>query len=49
MKLVFKTLALLNKFFLPSLTKRRVDLTKATKFQMALLGWRTFITMRSLD
>ncbi|MDA0316491.1 MAG: SsrA-binding protein [Bacteroidetes bacterium] len=49
MKLVFKTLALINKLLLPSLTKRRVDLTKATKFQMALLGWRTFITMRALD
>jgi hypothetical protein len=49
MKLVFKTLAFLNKLLLPSLTKRRVELNKATKFQMMLLGWRTFITMRALD
>jgi hypothetical protein len=49
MKLVFKTLAYLNKLLLPSLTKRRVELIKATKFQMVLLAWRTFITMRALD
>ncbi|MDG1778784.1 MAG: SsrA-binding protein [Flavobacteriaceae bacterium] len=49
MKLVFKTLAVLNKAVLPSLTKRRVDLSKASKLQMALLGWRTFVTMRALD
>jgi hypothetical protein len=39
----------LNKAVLPSLTKRRVDLSKASKLQMALLGWRTFVTMRALD
>ena len=49
MKLIFKTLAYLNKLFLPSLTKRRVDLSKANKFQMILLGWRTFVTKRALD
>jgi len=49
MKLVFKTLAVLNKAVLPSLTKRRVDLSKASKLQMVLLGWRTFVTFRALD
>jgi hypothetical protein len=49
MKLIFKTLAILNKKILPSLTKRRVDINKATKLQIALLGWRTFVTKRALD
>tara|TARA_B100000497_G_scaffold65471_1_gene74048 strand:- start:233 stop:382 length:150 start_codon:yes stop_codon:yes gene_type:complete len=49
MKLIFKSLALLNKAILPSLSKKRVDLIKANKWQMALLGWRSFITKRALD
>jgi hypothetical protein len=49
MKLFFKGLAVLNKAVLPSLTKRRVDLSKASKLQMVLLGWRTFVTLRALD
>lgn len=49
MKLIFKYLASLNKMFLPSYTKRRLDLSKATKLQLALIGWRTFVTLRALD
>jgi len=49
MKLFFKLLAVLNKRLLPSLTKRRVDLAKANKLQMALFGWRLYVTMRALD
>lgn len=49
MKLIFKILAVLNKFLLPSLTKQRVDLAKANKFQMALFAWRLFVTKRALD
>ncbi|MDA9900668.1 SsrA-binding protein [bacterium] len=49
MKLIFKSLALLNKAILPSLSKKRVDLSKANKWQTALLGWRSFITKRALD
>jgi len=49
MKLIFTSLALLNKAILPSLSKKRVDLSKANKWQMALLGWRSFITKRALD
>jgi len=49
MKLFFKSLALLNKAILPSLSKKRVDLRKANKWQMALLGWRSFVTKRALD
>ena len=49
MKLVFKYLASLNKMFLPSYTKRRLDLSKATKLQLVLIGWRAFVTLRALD
>lgn len=44
----FKFLATLNKALLPSFTKRQVDLAKASKFQLALIGWRYFVTTRAL-
>jgi|TARA_Y100000385_G_scaffold166163_1_gene172205 hypothetical protein len=48
-KALFKTLARVNKLVLPSLTKKRVDLSKATKLQMALFGWRLYVTKKALD
>jgi hypothetical protein len=48
-KAIFKTLAKVNKWILPSLTKKRVDLSKATKLQMALFGWRLYVTKKALD
>jgi|TARA_B110000967_G_scaffold147151_1_gene150655 hypothetical protein len=48
-KALFKTLAKVNKWILPSLTKKRVDLSKATKLQMALFGWRLYVTKKALD
>ena len=48
-KAFFKTLARINKLVLPSLTKKRVDLSKATKLQMALFGWRLYVTKKALD
>ncbi|MGB5363042.1 MAG: SsrA-binding protein [Aureibaculum sp.] len=48
-KLFFKILAKLNKIFLPSLTKKQLDMTKASKLQLALIGWRYFITKNSLN
>ena len=45
----FKVLAKVNKWLLPSLTKKRVDLAKATNLQMALLGWRLYVTKKALD
>lgn len=45
----FKFLAKLNKALLPSYTKKRLDLTKATKFQLAIFGWRLYVTKRALD
>ena len=41
--------AKLNKWLLPSLSKRDFDLSKATKLQMALIGWRYYVTKNSLD
>ena len=49
MKFFFKVLALLNKLALPSLTKKRLDPSNASKFQMLLIGWRYYITKNSLD
>ena len=48
-KSLFKLLARFNKVVLPSLGKRQVDLTKAKKWQLALLGWRWFVTKNALD
>ena len=47
--LFFKLLAKLNKMLLPSYTKQRLDLAKASKFQLAIFGWRVYITKRALD
>jgi len=48
-KQVFKTVAKINKLLLPSLTKRQLDMSKASKIQLALIGWRYYITKNSLD
>jgi len=46
---MFKTLAKINKAILPSFTKKQLDISKASKFQLAIIGWRAFVTMNSLD
>jgi hypothetical protein len=48
-KQVFKTLAKINKAILPSFTKKELDISKATKLQLAIIGWRAFVTMKALD
>lgn len=48
-KQIFKTLAAINKAVLPSLGKRRVDMSKAKKWQMALIGYRYWVTKNSLN
>jgi hypothetical protein len=45
---MFKILAKLNKLLLPSFTKRRLDVAKAKKWQLALIGWRYYVTKRAL-
>jgi hypothetical protein len=44
---IFKTLAKINKAMLPSFTKQKLDISKATKVQLAIIGWRAFVTMNS--
>ncbi|MBN8567227.1 MAG: SsrA-binding protein [Flavobacteriales bacterium] len=46
---MFTLLAKLNKLLLPSFTKQRLDLAKAKKWQMAIIGWRYYVTVRALE
>lgn len=48
-KRVYKIIAKVNKAILPSFTKRQLDLSKATKTQMLIFGWRLYVTKRALD
>jgi hypothetical protein len=48
-KQIFKFLAKLNKTILPSYSKQRLDLAKASKLQMAIIGWRWYVTKNALD
>jgi len=48
-KRVYKNLAKINKVLLPSYTKKGLDISKASKFQLAIIGWRAFVTLRALD
>ena len=48
-KQIFKTLAKINKAILPSFTKKELDISKASKLQLAIIGWRAFVTMKALD
>ena len=48
-KQFFKFLAKANKALLPSFTKKELDISKATKIQLTIIGWRAFVTMNSLD
>lgn len=46
---MFKLLAKLNKLILPSFTKQKLDLAKAKKWQIAIIGWRYYVTCRAID
>ncbi|QFZ53834.1 SsrA-binding protein [Oceanihabitans sp. IOP_32] len=48
-KQVFKFLTKLNKMVLPSYSKKQLDLSKATKLQLAIFGWRVYVTKNALD
>ncbi|MBC2839870.1 SsrA-binding protein [Robiginitalea sp. SC105] len=48
-KAFFRLLARLNKWLLPSMGKKHLDLAKASKWQLALIGWRYYVTIRALD
>jgi hypothetical protein len=46
---MYKILAKINKVILPSFTKQRLDLAKAKKWQMVIIGFRYYVTTRALD
>ncbi|WP_179374333.1 SsrA-binding protein [Winogradskyella wichelsiae] len=46
---IFKILAKLNKAILPSYTKQQLDLSKATKMQLAIIGWRVYVTKNAIE
>jgi len=48
-KSLFRVLPKVNKAILPSYTKRKLDISKASKLQLAIIGWRAFITLNALD
>lgn len=48
-KQLFKLLAKINAAILPSYSKKGLDLAKANKMQMAIIGWRAFVTKNALD
>ncbi|WP_027124493.1 hypothetical protein [Gelidibacter mesophilus] len=45
----FQFLAKINKAVLPSYSKKGLDLSKASKLQMAIIGWRVFVTKNAID
>lgn len=45
---LYKVLAKINKLILPSFTKQELDIAKAKKWQLAIIGWRAFVTKRAL-
>jgi len=47
--LLFKITAKLNKLLLPSLSKRKIDLTNITIIEKAVLGWKLYITKKVIN
>jgi hypothetical protein len=45
---MYKILAKINKLILPSFTKQRLDMAKAKKWQLAIIGWKYYVTKRAL-
>ncbi|MFV8839576.1 SsrA-binding protein [Salinimicrobium soli] len=47
-KKFFRLLAGINKKLLPSYSKKRLDLAKASNLQKAVIGWKLYVTKRAL-
>ncbi len=45
---MYAILAKLNKLLLPSFTKQGLDLAKAKKWQLAIIGWKFYILKKAL-
>lgn len=48
-KTFFSLLAWLNKKLLPSFSKQQLDIAKAKKWQLAIIGWRAYVTLNALS
>jgi len=48
-KKFFRGLAKLNKKLLPSFTEKKMDLSRASKLQLALFAYRLWVTKNALD
>ncbi len=46
---MYKLLAKFNKILLPSYTKKQLDLSKAKKWQMAIIAYRYYVTTRAIN
>ncbi|MFC5683846.1 SsrA-binding protein [Flavobacterium sp. MAHUQ-51] len=46
---MFKLLAKINKIMLPSFSKQGLDLAKAKKWQLAIIAYRYYVTIRAVD
>ena len=44
----YQIIAKLNKVVLPSFTKQGLDLAKAKKWQLAIIGWKYFVVKKVL-
>lgn len=47
-KSFFKLIAKINKAILPSYSKKQLDLSKASKLQLAIIGWRAYVTKNAI-
>ena len=47
-QVLFRILARLNKWLLPSMSKKQLDLSRAKKWQLALVAWRYYVTRNAL-
>jgi len=47
-KQLFKILAKINKIICPSFSRKGLDIGQAKKWQLAIIGWRYFVTKNSL-
>ncbi|WP_062060065.1 hypothetical protein [Aquimarina longa] len=47
-KHVFLVIAKFNKVILPSFTKKRLDLNKASKLQLLIFGWKLYVIKKAL-
>ncbi|PKB18398.1 SsrA-binding protein [Flavobacterium sp. 5] len=45
---MYKVLAQINKIILPSFTKQGLDVSKAKKWQLAIIAYRYYVTSRAL-